>query len=120
MTFDESIDEVDALNRRRARSMPNALDIPEPKQPSMMDLTAKSIKITPQDIANFSTSSVYTVSRRPPPFNTFPRKKVSKKPTLERIYDEIPSLYHVSNELKPKNTANKEELTMTTGERTKM
>lgn len=136
VTFDESIDEVDAMDRRRTRSMPNALDLPEPEkhQPSMMDITAKSIKITPLDIANFSTSSpspassVYTVSRRPPEFNTFPRKKISKKPTLERIYDEpnyqkiyeIPSLSHVSAELK-KTTGNKVESTMTTNdEHTKM
>jgi hypothetical protein len=126
VTFDESIDEVDGMDRRRTRSMPNALDLPEPepKQPSMMDMTAKSIKITPLDIANFSTSqpssasAVYTVSVRPPEFNTFPRKKISKKPTLERIYDEIPSLYHVSAELK--NTANKVDSTMTTNEHTKM
>lgn len=45
-------------------------------------------------------SAVYIVKPRPPPFNTFPRKKVSKKPTLERIYDriydEIPNVYQAS------------------------
>lgn len=72
--------------------MPNALDIaePEPKNPpkSIMDLIEESAKRAPSP-ALVDASAVYIVKPRPAPFNTFPRKKVSKKPSLERIYDRI-------------------------------
>lgn len=61
-------------------------------------------------------SPVYIVKPRPPPFNTFPRKKVSQKPSLERIYDiydriydEIPNVYQASDlrDREAKNLAEK-------------
>lgn len=79
VTFDESIDEVDEKNRSRARSL--TYDVPR-KQSSMMDLYSQSVKITPRDIA------VYSISQKP--FNTYPRKNVSRKQSMEHIYDEIP------------------------------
>lgn len=62
-------------------SLTDAYDIPR-KQASMMDLYAQCVKITPKDVATFSNSQK--------PFNTFPRKNVSRKQSLEHIYDEIP------------------------------
>lgn len=51
-----------------------------------MDLYAKSeVKITPRDIA------IYSLSQKNLGFNTFPRKKISSKSSLEHIYDEIPA-----------------------------
>lgn len=73
------------MNRGRAKSLPDAYDIPR-KQTSMMDIYAQSIKVTPHDIAN------YSISQNLPGFNTFPRKNVSRKQSLEHIYDEIPPL----------------------------
>jgi hypothetical protein len=90
VTFDESIDEVDEFNRRRTRSLPDAYDVPR-KQTSMIDLYAQSVKITPQDLA------IYTVMEKPC-FHTFPKKSVSRKTSLEHIYDEIPSPIEVTKE----------------------
>lgn len=92
MTFDESIDEVDEKNRKRARSLPDTYDVPR-KQSSMMDLYAQSVKITPHDIAAFTL----------PPFHTFPRKNISRKQSLEHIYDEIPILAELAGENRPKS-----------------
>lgn len=83
VSFDESIDEVDEMNRKRARSLPDAYDIPR-KQGSMMDLYAPPVKITPRDIA------IYSLSQKNLGFNTFPRKNISRKQSMEHIYDEIP------------------------------
>jgi hypothetical protein len=84
VTFDESIDEVDEKNRSRARSLTDTYDIPR-KQTSMMDLYAQSVKVTPYDIA------IYSLSQKSPAFNTFPKKNISRKQSMEHIYDEIPS-----------------------------
>lgn len=51
-----------------------------------MDLYAQTVKITPYDKA------VYAVSQKSLGFNTYPRKNISRKQSLEHIYDEIPSL----------------------------
>ncbi|KAG5666277.1 hypothetical protein PVAND_017588 [Polypedilum vanderplanki] len=83
VTFDESIDEVDEFNRRRTRSLPDAYDVPR-KQTSMIDLYAQSIKISPKDIAAFTLSQNSG-------YHTFPKKSVSRKSSLEHIYDEIPN-----------------------------
>lgn len=48
-----------------------------------MDLNAQSVKITPQDITTYATI-------QKPGFHTFPRKNISRKQSLEHIYDEIP------------------------------
>lgn len=48
-----------------------------------MDIYAQSVKITPRDIA------IYSLSQKPATFNTFPRKNVSRKQSMEHIYDEI-------------------------------
>lgn len=87
MTFDESIDEVDEFNRRRTKSLPDAYDVPR-KQTSMMDLVAQTIPITPAEIATYAMSqkSIY---------NTFPRKNISRKQSLEHIYDEIPTIAEI-------------------------
>lgn len=87
VTFDESIDEVDEFNRRRTKSLPDAYDVPR-KQTSMMDLVAQSIPITPAEFATYAISqkSIY---------NTFPRKNVSRKQSLEHIYDEIPTIAEI-------------------------
>lgn len=82
MTFDESIDEVDDKKRKRAQSLTDTYDIPR-KQNSMIDLYAQSIKLTKNDFAIYSES-------QKPNFNTYPRKSVSRKQSLEHIYDEIP------------------------------
>lgn len=82
VTFDDSIDEVDEYDRRRTRSLPDAYDIPR-KQTSMMDLS-QSVKITPRDIAMFLMTDTSG-------FNTFPRKSISRKSSIEHIYDEIPA-----------------------------
>jgi len=54
----------------------------------MMDLVAQSVPITPAEIATYAISqkSVY---------NTFPRKNVSRKQSLEHIYDEIPTIAEI-------------------------
>lgn len=88
VTFDESIDEVDDMNRKRAKSLNDAYDIPR-KQSSMIDLYAQTVKITPFDIANFTLPQNSN-------FNTFPRKSVSRKQSLEHIYDEIPIPFEVA------------------------
>jgi hypothetical protein len=80
VTFDNSIDEVDVKNRSSTRSL--VYDIPR-KQSSMVDLYAQSVKITPQDKAIFLMS-------QKPGFNTYPRKNVSRKQSMEHIYAEIP------------------------------
>lgn len=80
VTFEESIDEVDG--RKRARSLGDVYDIPR-KQSSLMDLCAQSVKITPHDVATYATI-------QKPAFHTFPRKNLSRKQSLEHIYDEIP------------------------------
>jgi hypothetical protein len=82
VTFDESIDEVDEMNRKRARSLGDTYDIPR-RQSSMMDIYAQSVKVTPHDVALFSLAQKC-------PFNTFPRKNISRKQSMEHIYDEIP------------------------------
>lgn len=71
------------MNRKRTRSLPDAYDIPR-KQSSMLDLYSPSVKITPRDIA------IYSLSQKNLGFNTFPRKNISRKQSLEHIYDEIP------------------------------
>ena len=96
MTFDESIDEVDEKNRARTRSLPDAYDIPR-KQTSMMDLYAQSVKITPRDVA------VYSLSQESPGFNTYPRISVSRKQSMEHIYDEIPPLAEITSENRSKS-----------------
>ena len=103
MTFDESIDEVDEYNRKRARSLGDTYDIPR-KQTSMMDLYAQTVKITPLDIATFSLS-------QKPEFNTYPRKKISRT-SMEHIYAEIqiPQEITVANRTKSDKI---EDLSMT-------
>lgn len=93
VTFDNSIDEVDEFNRRRTKSLPDAYDIPR-KQTSMIDLYAQSVKITPKDIAT------YTIMSQKSAFHTFPRKNISRKQSLEHIYDEIPTLDVIREEIK--------------------
>lgn len=90
MTFDNSIDEVDEYDRRRTRSLPNAFDLPR-KPTSMIDLYAQSIKITPKDIAT------YAVSQKSG-FHTFPKKNLTRKQSLEHIYDEIPTPIEITVE----------------------
>lgn len=87
VTFDESIDEVDEFNRRRTRSLPDAYDIPR-KQTSMIDLYAECVKskITPKDVATYALSQISGNH------HTFPKKNVSRKQSLEHIYDEIPTI----------------------------
>ncbi|KAL7039837.1 hypothetical protein ACKWTF_000134 [Chironomus riparius] len=87
VTFDESIDEVDEFNRRRTKSLPDAYDVPR-KQTSMMDLVAQTIPITPADFA------IYAMSQKSI-YNTFPRKNISRKQSLEHIYDEIPTIAEI-------------------------
>jgi hypothetical protein len=96
VTFDESIDEVDEKNRLRTRSLTDTYDIPK-KQTSMMDLYAQSVKITPKDIA------IYSLSQKSPGFNTYPRKSVSRKQSMEHIYDEIPNLTAITSENRTKS-----------------
>lgn len=107
--------------------MPNALDINELVEPKnslkpsmMMDLVVESaMRAAP---SSDDASAVYIVKPRPPPFNTFPRKKVSKKPTLERIYDriydEIPNVCQASDQ--KDSAAVSIEVAKSTGENTKM
>jgi hypothetical protein len=54
----------------------------------MMDLVAQSVPITPAEIATYAMSqkSIY---------NTFPRKNVTRKQSLEHIYDEIPTIAEI-------------------------
>lgn len=95
VTFDNSIDEVDEYDRRRTRSLPNAYDIPR-KPSSMIDLYASSIKITPKDIAT------YAISQKSG-FHTFPKKSVTRKQSLEHIYDEIPTPIEITIENRQKS-----------------
>lgn len=76
------------MNRKRAKSLNDAYDIPK-KQSSMIDLYAQTVKITPFDIANFTLPQDAN-------FNTFPRKNVSRKQSVEHIYDEIPIPFDVA------------------------
>jgi hypothetical protein len=85
VTFDNSIDEVDEFNRRRTKSLPDAYDTPR-KQTSMIDLYAQTIKITPQDFATYALAE-----KKCDGFHTFPKKSISRKQSLEHIYDEIPT-----------------------------
>lgn len=82
MTFDESIDEVDVMNRNRARSLGDVYDVPR-KQNTIIENCTHAVKITPDDFA------VYSIPHKQN-FNTFPRKTVSRRQSLEHIYDEIP------------------------------
>lgn len=93
MSFDESVDEVDGRNRKRAGSLNDAYDIPR-KQSSLIDICAQSVKITPHDIAIYSFSDK-------PGFNTFPRKNISRKQSLEHIYDEIPISSEITDAARP-------------------
>lgn len=95
MTFDNSIDEVDEYDRRRTKSLPNAYDVPR-KPTSMIDLYAQSIKITPKDIAT------YAVSQKSG-FHTFPKKNVTRKQSLEHIYDVIPTPIEITDENRVKS-----------------
>lgn len=76
-----------------------------------MQLMEESAMKAPEEVSD--ASAVYIVKPRPPPFNTFPRKKVSQKPSLERIYDriydEIPNVYQASDlrDREAKNSAEK-------------
>lgn len=62
-----------------------------------MDLYAQSVKITPHDVA------VYSLSQKSPGFNTYPRKSVSRKQSMEHIYDEIPSFSDIKSENRTKS-----------------
>lgn len=95
MTFDESIDEVDEYDRRRTRSLPDAYDVPR-KPSSMIDLYASSIKISPKDIATYAISQKSV-------FHTFPKKNVTRKQSLEHIYDEIPTPIEITAENRVKS-----------------
>lgn len=95
MTFDNSIDEVDEYDRRRTKSLPNAYDVPR-KPTSMIDLYAQSIKITPKDIVT------YAVSQKSG-FHTFPKKNVTRKQSLEHIYDVIPTPIEITDENRVKS-----------------
>jgi hypothetical protein len=95
VTFDNSIDEVDEYDKRRTRSLPDAYDVPR-KQTSMIDLYAQSIKITPKDIAT------YAISQKSG-FHTFPKKNVTRKQSLEHIYDEIPTPIGITAENRQKS-----------------
>lgn len=66
------------------------------KQTSMIDLYAQSIKITPKDIAT------YAISQKSG-FHTFPKKNVSRKQSLEHIYDEIPTPIEITAENRQKS-----------------
>lgn len=101
MSFDESVDEVDGRNRKRAGSLNDAYDIPR-KQSSLLDICAQSVKITPHDIA------VYSFSPKPG-FNTFPRKKITRKQSLEHIYDEIPISSEITDAARPENKKHADE-----------
>lgn len=85
VSFDESIDEVDEVRERppiEAMVYDDGgedYDIPR-KNSSMMDLCPPHVKI--RDVAVFTMSQDNA-------FNTFPRKKVSRKQSLEHIYEEI-------------------------------
>ena len=54
----------------------------------MMDLVAQTVPITPADFA------IYAMSQKSI-YNTFPRKNVSRKQSLEHIYDEIPTIAEI-------------------------
>lgn len=95
VSFDESVDEVDMKNRKRAGSLNDAYDIPR-KQNSLIDICAQSVKITPHDVATYSFS-------QKPSFNTFPRKNISRKQSLEHIYDEIPISFEITDAARPEN-----------------
>lgn len=62
-----------------------------------MELYAQSVKITPHDIA------VYSLTENAPGFNTYPRKNVSRKSSMEHIYAEIPSFADIKNENRAKS-----------------
>lgn len=82
VSFDESIDEVDEVRDRapiEAMVYDEQYDIPR-KNSSMLDLCPQHIKL--RDAAVFPMSHDNA-------FNTFPRKKVSRKQSLEHIYEEI-------------------------------
>lgn len=81
------MDEVDEFNRRRTKSLPDAYDVPR-KPTSMMDLYAQSVKVTPKDMATYAMSqkSIY---------HTFPKKNITRKQSLEHIYDEIPTIAEI-------------------------
>lgn len=66
-----------------------------------MDLYAQTVKITPHD------KVIYSLSQKSPGFNTFPRKSVSRKQSMEHIYDEIPSL---SDEITSSNRTKSEKI----------
>lgn len=94
VTFDESIDEVDVMNRKRARSLGDVYDVPRNVK-SMTENCTHAVKVTPDDFAVYSTSKKLA-------FNTFPRKTVSRRQSLEHIYDEIPFPPEPKVEIKPK------------------
>lgn len=62
----------------------------------MIDLYAQSIKITPKDIAT------YAISQKSG-FHTFPKKNVTRKQSLEHIYDEIPTPIEITPENRQKS-----------------
>ncbi|CRK94233.1 CLUMA_CG007748, isoform A [Clunio marinus] len=92
VTFDESVDIVDEMNRGRASSLPDTYDIP--RQPiSIIDIYTQSKKMktknSPEEI-------------RKPEFNTFPKKNTSRRQSMEHIYDELtisPEIINVENDL---------------------
>lgn len=70
------------MNRKRARSLGDVYDVPR-KQKSTIENCTHAVKVTPDDFA------VYSIPHKLG-FNTFPRKTVSRRQSLEHIYDEIP------------------------------
>lgn len=62
----------------------------------MMDLYVQSIKITPRDIAT------YAISQKSG-FHTLPKKNMSRKQSLEHIYDEIPTPIEITAENRQKS-----------------
>ena len=102
VSFDESVDEVDGRNRKRASSLNDAYDIPR-KPTSLLDICAQSVQIKPHDLA------VYSFPQKPG-FHTFPRKNISRKQSLEHIYDEIPISLEITEAARPENKKHDDEV----------